>query len=122
MELEIERVLEKFCRYSGEALTGEDPDREELCRALCGECLEEVKARGRRRDEGSCRALESLAAAQAFYQLALVDSCGEPESVWSPELKVELGDRVRKAERLREEKRRACGSLIPEEGFYFGRA
>lgn len=122
MEPKLEQVLEKFCRYAGEALDGKDTVRDGLCRALCGECLAEIKARASCRSEEECQALESLAAAQAFYQLALVDSCGEPESVWSPELKVELGDRVQKAERLREEKRRACGSLLLQDGFYFGRA
>lgn len=120
--MNMDQVIEKFCRYSGETLDGENPERDELCRSLCRECLEEIHARGCCWDERGRQALESLAAAQAFYQLALVDGCGEPDYVSSPELKIELGDRAQRARRLWEEKRRACGELLPPEDFYFGQA
>lgn len=65
-------------------------------------------------------ALESYAASEAFYQLAVLDQAVLPQSLSSPEVKLQLGDRVGHAQRLRAEKRRACGTLLQEDGFYFG--
>ena len=65
---------------------------------------------------------ESLAAAEAFYQLALLDQSAGPEAVSAPELKVRLGDRARYAANLRAEKRKACGRILAREDFYFGQA
>lgn len=123
MELSLEKVVETFRLYSGEALDGREEDRDELCRTLCGECLGGVK--GRLREELSEEALswaEALAAAEAFVQLALLDQAGRPESVSTPELTVRQGDRIKCALALLEEKRRAAAGILREDGFYFGEA
>lgn len=123
MEISQENVMKKFQLYSGEALDGGEPQRDALCRALCQECADWVLERARPDAPASAAAkAESLAAAEAFYQLALLDQSAGPEAVASPELKVELGDRARHAASLRAEKRRTCGRFLAQEGFYFGRA
>lgn len=120
MELREEQVLEKFQLYSGE----EDMEEKRwaLCRALCRECKDWVEGQARPGVEAGREALEGLAAAEAFYQLALLDEALSPASVAAPEVKLELGERADKALRLAEEKRKACGPLLREQGFYFGRA
>lgn len=122
MEIGVERVVEKFQRYAGEAPDGEDVARERLCQALCDECAAAVAELLRPGLEEIPEAAEALAAAEAFYQLALLDQAAGPEVVSSPELKMELGRRAEYAAMLREEKRRACRGFLREEGFYFGQA
>lgn len=117
-ELREEQVLEKFSLYSGE--DGGDEARWALCRALCGECREWVGEQAREGAGEGLERLEALAAAEAFYQLALIDGALAPGSVSTPELKLEQGRREEKALRLAEEKRAACGGLLREKGFYFG--
>ena len=123
MEIDLERVLEKFKLYSGEAMDEGEPRRDELCRALCKECAGWAR-RLADPEAGEERAgdVESLAAAEAFYQLALLDQAAGPQSFSSPELKLELGDRARHAGELRAAKRQACGAVLPAEDFYFGQA
>lgn len=123
MEISLTKVLETFRLYSGEALDGTEADRDGLCRALCGECLDRVKSRLRPAltQEAASQA-ETLAAVEAFAQLALLDQAARPESVSTPELQIRQGDRVRYAQALLEEKRRAAGDILREEGFYFGEA
>lgn len=123
MELNVEQVLEKFKLYSGEAMDGQEPLRDGLCQTLCQECADwaqnQVKPDA---DPGGASGVESLAAAEAFYQLTLLDQSAGPDVVVSPEVKVELGNRSEHAARLREEKRKACGHLLAADGFYFGQA
>ena len=122
MEITLAGAVEKFKQYSGEAMDGQEPGRDALCQGLCGECVQWVQARllpGA--PETGREAAEGLAAAEALYQLALLDQAGTPGVVSTPELKLELGDRARYAGHLREEKRRAAAGLLREEGFYFGR-
>ncbi len=115
--LREEQVLEKFCLYSGEA--EEESPRWALCRGLCEECREwiEGEALGGAQE---LPALEALAAAEAFYQLALLDDVLTPESLSAPELKLEMGKRAEKALLLVQEKRAACRGSLRETGFYFG--
>lgn len=149
MELRIEKVLEKFKLYANEPMDGEDTRRDSLCQGLCEECVRWVQGQVVAEDEpgsaggegaggetgggeiaggeaGSEKipeglpALESYAASEAFYQLAVLDQAVLPQSLSSPEVKLQLGDRVGHAQRLRAEKRRACGALLQEDGFYFG--
>lgn len=120
MELREERVLEKFRLYSGEE--GTEEKRWALCQALCAECREWVKGQAHPGTEAGREALEGLAAAEAFYQLVLLDEALAPASISLPEVKLELQNRADKALRLAEEKRKACGPLLREQGFYFGRA
>ena len=123
MEINQENVVKKFQLYSGEELNGTEPQRDGLCRALCQECAEWVQEQARPEAPPSAASgAESLAAAEAFYQLALLDQSAGPEAVSAPELKVRLGDRARYAANLRAEKRKACGRILAREDFYFGQA
>lgn len=115
-ELRENQVIKKFSLYSGEA--EEESPRWELCRSLCGECMGWIGSQAH--DGDGLELLESLAAAEAFYQLTLIDETLAPESVSAPELKLEMGQRGEKAQKLAEEKRKACSGLIREKGFYFG--
>ena len=117
-ELREEKVLEKFSLYSGEK--EEDEARWALCKALCRECREWIGGLVEKGAEESLGPLEALAAAEAFYQLTLIDEALCPESVSAPEIKLEMGRRGEKALGLAEEKRRACRGLLREDGFYFG--
>lgn len=125
MEINVENVTEKFKLYSGETFDGAEPARDALCRELCRECAATVRQRVKpeiladEKYEGA-EALESLAAAEAFFQLAALDNAVTPQTVTSPEIKIQLGDRAGYAERLRDEKRAACSGLFMEDGFYFG--
>lgn len=111
-------VLKKFSLYSGEEEA--EGARWALCKALCGECGEWIESKAAGEGEKGLGLLESLAAAEAFYQLVLLDGALAPESLSSPEVKLEMGKREEKALKLAEEKRRACGGFLREEGFYFG--
>ena len=134
MIIDIENVTEKFKLYSGEELDGTEPGRDGLCREICRECAAEVTGRVRpevmqRNDPDDIGALESLAAAEAFYQLADLDQRTAPLAdldqrtaplaVSSREMKIELGDRLGAAGRLRDGKRLACVRLLVEYEFYF---
>lgn len=123
MNITVEGTLAKFKLYSGEPLDGQEPGRDALCRELCGECARWVQDRllPDAPQEGLGTA-EGMAAAEAFYQLALLDQSGAPETVSTPELKLELRGRAEYARRLREEKHRAGAGLMQEEGFYFAQA
>lgn len=118
VELREDKVLERFSLYSGEA--EEEAARWELCKALCGECRAWVEGQAAEGAGHSPGLLESLAAAEAFYQLALIDGALAPESVSAPELKLEMGRREERAKQLAMEKRQACRGLLREQGFYFG--
>lgn len=118
VELRDDKVLAKFSLYSGE--TESQELRWELCKALCAECQEWVAQQAAEGAAPGLERLESLAAAEAFYQLVLIDDALTPESLSAPELKIELGRRGEKALRLAEEKRKACEGLLQEAGFYFG--
>lgn len=127
MDINLENVKAKFKLYSGEAMDGTDTARDGLCGELCEECAELVRLKVKPevlQAEGTegAGAIESLAAAEAFYQLAALDSAAVPRSVASSEIKIQPGDRMGSAERLRREKRAACAGLLAEDGFYFGTA
>lgn len=123
MEISLENILEKFRLYSGEPLDGADTDRDALCKGLCEDCLRWVQERLKPGAPEECAAtMEALAAADAFWQLTMLDQASTPESVQSPELKLVLGDRARYAGLLREEKRRAGAGFLREDSFYFAEA
>lgn len=116
--LREDEVLKKFSLYSGEE--EDEGPRWELCRALCRECGEWIGNKAAGEGEKGLGLLESLAAAEAFYQLVLLDGALTPESLSSPEVKLEMGKREEKALKLAREKRQACKGFLQEEGFYFG--
>lgn len=124
MALSLERVKEGFALYSGEDPAGEDA-RGKLCARLCQECLNGIEAKlgNRVLAEGSKeeRALESWAAAQAFYQLSLADEAALPQVVAADGVRIEAGERSQRAKALAAEKEKAAASVLGEEGFYFGR-
>ncbi len=97
-----------------------------MCAELCGECssrAESLLEEGRISDAGRTEELlESWAAAEAFYQLALTDEASLPESVSADGVQIQWGERSRKAKALAAEKRRNLSSALGEEEFYFGRA
>lgn len=125
MELDRERVKEKFYLYSGESPEEEDP-RAALVAQLCGECAARgdalLESRPESEAEKHLAALESWAAAEAFYQLTLTDEATSPESIAADGVRISEGERSRKAKALAEEKRLAVFPVLGEEAFYFGRA
>lgn len=127
MTISIENVKAKFKLYSGEPMDGTDTARDGLCGELCKEGAALVLRRAKPEvlednDEEGEKALCALAAAEAFFQLAALDNAAAPVAVASQEIKIQLGDRLGSAGRLRDEKRRACAGLLAEDGFYFGTA
>ncbi len=128
MIINKENVLEKFKLYSSELLDGSNTVRDALCRELCSECAAWVEARVKPElaesegDESESGPLESLAAAEAFWQLAALDQAVVPLGVSSADIKIQLGDRLGAAQRLRDEKGAACRGLLCEDEFYFGTA
>ncbi len=124
MGLDLDRIREKFSLYSGEDPAGSGP-RERLCAQLCGECADRAAAllekAGAKAGERGAVALESWAAAEAFYQLALADEAVTPASVSADGVQITQGERSLRAKALAEEKRRAVESLLGEGAFYFGR-
>lgn len=123
MALSLEQIKLKFSHYSGEDMEDAGP-RGQLCAQLCQDCLGRAESLLGRADltEAEAAAVESWAAAEAFYQLALADEATGMESVSADGVKLEAGERSRKAKALAGEKRREAAGLLGEEGFYFGLA
>lgn len=90
-----------------------EPDRD-------GGTGDEAQPETSQEDAEKLDALESLAASEAFWQLAVLDQAAVPQTVSSSEIKIQLGDRAGSARRLRDEKIAACRGLLLEDGFYFG--
>ena len=126
MTLDQEKILEKFYLYSGE--DAEDEERAALCTRLCeesGSKIERILTGAARREEDTepyLGALESWAAAEAFYHMTLVDEATAPEKITADGVTVSAGERSQKAKALLEEKRRAVIPVLGEGGFYFGKA
>ena len=124
MELDREKIAEKFYLYSGE--DREDEERAALCTQLCEESAEKIeRSLTNRREEDTepyLGALESWAAAEAFYHLTLTDEATAPEKITADGVTVSAGERSQKAKALLEEKRSAVVPALGEGGFYFGRA
>lgn len=125
MTISIENVKAKFKLYSGEPLDGTDQARDALCMELCTEGAAWVTRRVKpeileAETFAGAGALESLAAAEAFWQLAALDQSSAPQGVSSSGMKLESGDRLGPAKRLRDEKEAACAGMLAEDGFYFG--
>ena len=124
MKLDPEKILEKFYLYSGE--DREDEERAALCTQLCeesGSKIERSLTNSRHEDvEPYLGALESWAAAEAFYHLTLTDEATAPEHISADGVTVSAGERSQKAKALLEEKRAAIVPVWGEGGFYFGRA
>lgn len=116
MKLDLEQIKKAFALYSGEPLT-EGEARTELCLQLCGECA--AMAEGLSKEDGNAAPVESWAAAEAFYQLALRDLAVAPEIVTADGVRVDAKERARHAEVLAKTKRQAAASLLREEGFCF---
>ena len=124
MELDREKILETFYLYSGE--DAEDEERTALCTQLCEESAGKIElALASRKDENIepyQSALESWAAAEAFYHLTLTDEATAPERISADGVTVSAGERSQKAKALLGEKGRAVVPALGEGGFYFGRA
>lgn len=124
MDLNLQNVTEKFKLYSGEKLDGTETDRDELCNELCRDCAMLVRIWAKPElledEKADVGALEGLAAAEAFFQLATLDNAAAPQSVACAEIKIQLGDRAGYAQRLRDEKKAACAGMLAEDGFFFG--
>lgn len=123
MDLNLQNVTEKFKLYSGEKLDGTETDRDELCNELCRDCAMLVRIWAKQElledEKADVGALEGLAAAEAFFQLATLDNAAAPQSVASAEIKIQLGDRAGCAQNLRDEKKAACAGMLAEDGFFF---
>lgn len=117
MSPELETVKKLFSYFSGE-----DPEDETARGALCLHLCEESVAPFADCDlpEKAVAAVESWCAAQAFYQLALVDEAAVPESISAEGVRLELAGTAEKARLLRDEKRRIARRLLGEGEFYFG--
>lgn len=119
MKLDIERVKEKFCRYSGEAL--DETERGSLCAMLCEDCTNTVQRLVNSMD-GESPEVEGYAAALAFYQLALNDEATTPKAVSADGVSITHGDSVKSAAAFLKSKRAEAAKYLGEEDFYFGRA
>ena len=124
MTLNIDRVKAAFYRFSGEAPGDGDPERAALCDSLCEEALSrgELILAGGHESGSAAAALESWCAAEAFYQLTLIDEALTPENISADGVALNFSGRSEKARALRDEKRAAADSLLGKEAFYFGRA
>lgn len=126
MKITAEKVLERLLMFTGDTAGELDERRTALCQELCAGCAQEAMALPWIEPEGEVQeaamqsAAEGLAAAGAFYQLALLDRANEPLAVSSPELKVTLGNRAAEARSLRDELLKGCEGLMSGHGFYFG--
>lgn len=119
MTLDLERVKAKFYLYSGEDSSGEET-RKALCGQLCEECAAAVGKLPLKAEAGENGGpLESWAAAEAFYQLALRDRAAAPEIISADGVRVDAQARAENARALAEEKYRAARRLLREEGFWF---
>ena len=123
MALELDRIKAAFYRFSGEDPADSDAERTALCESLCEEALakaETMMAVGDKSNEVA--AVESWCAAEAFYQLTLIDEALTPDSFSADGVTLGLSGRSEKARALRDEKRAAADCLLGEGAFYFGRA
>lgn len=130
MQLDLERIKEKFYRYSGE--DSDDVQRCELCSQLCEECMEWALTLIKQRESDPAAAesefdeyassIESWVAAAAFYQLTLSDEATTPKSISADGVQINDGERSAKAKLLAEQKRMAVLPVIGEGAFFFGRA
>ena len=118
MRPELAHVQALFGLFSGEDLTAGDA-RAQLCLRLCADCLAAVADRDT--TAPAAAALENWQAAEAFYQLALIDEAAAPEAVTADGVRVTAAPAARRARELRDEKRRIARRLLGEEAFYFGR-
>lgn len=122
MELDRDKVVERFLLYCGEDSETASQERQALWEALCqgsAKWVEELAGPGADSWEEN---LVNLAAAQAFYQLVLAESAAAPGSLSTPEIKLDWAAREEKARALAEEQQRLCGPALREAGFYFGKA
>lgn len=124
MILELDRVKAAFYRFSGEIPDEDDPQRAALCDSLCKEAHSrgEIILAGGHESGKAAAALESWCAAEAFYQLTLIDEALTPENFSADGVTLKFTGRSEKAKALRDEKRAAADSLLGEGAFYFGRA
>lgn len=122
--IDIERVKEKFCKYSGEVM--DETERGLLCAQLCEDCTEQVRkiidSRGENPDESGTGAVESYAAALAFYQLVLSEQATLPKTFTADGVTVTQGENLKSAQAFLKSKRIAAAKYLGEEEFYFGMA
>ena len=122
MTLDRERIKAAFSAYSGESFD-EASERGRLCAALCEECACRAEQMLKHRPEQSEDALpsvESWAAAEAFYQLALVDEALTPEKFSADGVEISGKNGAQRARALADEKFRAALPVLGEGAFYFG--
>ena len=122
INLDRERIKAAFSAYSGETFETED-ERSRLCAALCEECAYRAEQMLKNRPEQPEEALlpvESWAAAEAFYQLALVDEALTPEKISADGVEISGKNGAQWARALADEKRRAALPVLGEGAFYFG--
>lgn len=123
MKLDLERVKAAFSNYSGETLE-ETGERSRLCASLCEECARRAEQLLAARPDLPAEALlpvENWAAAEAFYQLALVDEALTLEKISADGVEISGKNCAERAKKLAEEKRRAALPMLGEGAFYFGR-
>lgn len=119
MKLDIERIKEKFCKYSGEMI--DESVRGKLCAQLCEDCTDRVQKLVEKID-GETGAVESYAAAMAMYQLVLSDEATTPKTVSADGVTITQGDNLKSAAAFLKSKRAAAAVYLGEEEFYFGKA
>lgn len=122
MKLDLERVKAAFSSYSGESLE-ETGERSALCASLCAECArraEQLLTDRPELSEAAMLSVENWAAAEAFYQLALVDEALTPEKLSADGVEISGKNGAERARKLAEEKHRAALPALGEGEFYFG--
>lgn len=122
--MEIDRIKDLFFLISGEDVEVIEAERFALCEELCESAARSIKALIKAEQEenlaGYEEALNYAAAYMAFYNLLAIDEALTPESVTSGEMKVELGERSKKAKQLLDDKLSELTPILKSDVFFFG--
>lgn len=125
MILNLDRVKSKFSTLSGESANSVER-RGRLCTQLCQECMNRAAAMfdrmGKAAGSHTADLLETWAAAEAYYQLSLVDESEDPERVSADGVEIVPGERSKKAKAFADEKLKELMQELREGDFCFVRA
>lgn len=117
--MNIEKIRKVFFMVSGESEQGE---RAELCAELCEAAQASIAARllENADTEQHKSALEYAAAYLAWHTLLTIDEALMPDSISASDVKISMGEKSKKAEKLLAERLREASSVLRDDSFYFG--